>query len=234
MQKRKNKLHSKTAGIPSGKFVFHNHLRNIILQNILMKNSHNFFSRKKLRSYKKRFAGRTKQLSNPTVLLALGLLFFTVWGIREVHLATRLSFNTAISANELGGNIIHPIKISIPSINTELPVEETLIENGIWQISDKGVSHLATSAYPGNEGNIIFYGHNTNERLGRLPQIEKGDTITVTSKNGRTFEYRVVSTQVVKPTDIDKLTSYSDQTLTIYTCTGFADLKRQLVKAERI
>lgn len=167
------------------------------------------------------------------LFLALGMLFFAAWGIREVHLATRLSFSSTVAANKIGGNIIHPIKISLPSINAELTIEETLIEKGIWQISETGVSHLATSAYPGNPGNIILYGHNTKDRLARLHEIKNGDIITVTSKNGRIFEYKVRSVEIVKPTEIEKLMSHNDETLTIYTCIGFADLKRVLVKADR-
>jgi len=198
------------------------------------KNNHNFFSRKQLRSTRKKLSGRIKRLNYPALFLALGLLFFAAWGIREVHLATRLSFSATVTANEIGGNIVHPIKISIPTIETTLPIEETLIEKGVWQISEKGVSHLATSSYPGNKGNIIFYGHNTEDRLSRLHEIKKGDIITVTSKNGRQFEYRTESIEIVKPTDINKLMAYNDETLTIYTCIGFADLQRVLVKAERV
>lgn len=198
------------------------------------KNYHNFFSRKHLRKFRKNLTGRIKTLNYPTLFLALGILFFAAWGIREVHLATRLSFSSAVAANEISGNIIHPIRITIPSIKTELPIEETLIEKGIWQISENGVSHLATSAYPGNGGNIILYGHNTTDRLARLGEVKIGDVVTVTSKNNRRFEYKVTSVEVVKPTDIDKLMAYNTETLTIYTCIGFADLQRILVKADRI
>ncbi len=198
------------------------------------KNYHNFFSRKKIRKLSKKITGRITRLNNPTVFFALGLLFLALWGIREVHIATRLSFSSTVITNELSGNIIHPVKISIPSIKTDLPIEEKLIEKGIWQISNKGVSHLATSAYPGNPGNIIMYGHNTDERLGRLQFIKTGEIIKITSTNGRVFEYKVKTVEVVKPTDIDRLMSYSGETLTIYTCIGFADLKRVLVKAERV
>lgn len=198
------------------------------------KNYHNFFSRKKLLRIRKKLTGRIKKINYPTLFLALGVTFLLLWGIRQVHLSTRLSFSSTIAANEIGGNIIHPVKISIPSIKIELPIEETLIEKGIWQISEKGVSHLATSAYPGNPGNIILYGHNTNDRLARLGEIKDGDVISITSKNGRRFEYKVRSVEIVKPTDIADLTSYNKETITIYTCTGFADLKRLLVKADRI
>lgn len=198
------------------------------------KNYHNFFSRNQLRRIRKKLIGRITNLNYPTLFLALGLFFFAIWGLRELHLATRLSFNSTVNEATIQGNIIYPKKILIPSLSINLPVEETLIENGIWEIGKTGASHLSTSGYPGNKGNIIIYGHNTDNRLGRLNKIKKGDTINLISKNDKLFGYKVRSIEIVNPTDIEKLTAYNDETLTIYTCTGFADLKRLLIKADRV
>ena len=55
-------------------------------------------------------------------------------------------------------------RISIDSLGIDLPVYDTIIRDGVWQISPDGISHLRNSAVPRGDGNIIMYGHNKRAR----------------------------------------------------------------------
>lgn len=178
------------------------------------------------------FQRRIVKLKNPAALPIIGLsLFF--FGLAHQIQAVPLSFEGPLPQNIVIG-INPPVNVTIPSISVSLPVDQSVIRNGIWEVSENGISHLATSSNPGVRGNIIMYGHNTDERLGALDEVKMGDEINLRTENGSVYSYKVTSIMIVNPSEIQKLTEYQDQTLTIYTCTGFADLKRLLVKAQRV
>lgn len=176
---------------------------------------------------------RLSKRLHPQFFLGLGALSIVLWGILTVHSATSLSFSSTepLLTSDFSNQAVLPTYISIPSLSLSLPTFEATITNGIWQIHDHGVSHLSSSHNPGENGNGIFYAHNTEELFGKLHDIQKGDQIHVTTKNAEQFSYTVTDIQTVNPTDIDILTSYNTETITLYTCTGFADLKRLIVKA---
>lgn len=167
-----------------------------------------------------------------SIFLVLGLVLFTGSLIWKKHEVTKLSFVPAnLAVTQAPPEIQQPTYLTIDSIQIHLPIDETVIHAGVWQVSQNSISHLATSATPGAQGNIILYGHNTKERLGNLSKVKKGTSIYLTTKNGEKHEYVVVNTQVVNPSQVEVLTAQHDEELTIYTCYGFADLKRFVVKA---
>lgn len=124
-----------------------------------------------------------------------------------------------------------PVRIEITTLALSLPVTEAHITRNKWQVSNNGVSHLDTSAVPNSNGNIILYGHNKTSVLGKIVRIKKGDIISVKTRDRNIYSYIVEKTAVVSPQDIKILESNGKEMLTLYTCTGFADLKRFVVKA---
>src|SRR5581483_7954912 len=129
---------------------------------------------------------------------------------------------------------IPPVKIRIPRFSIDLPIEEAQIKNGIWQINSKGASHLAISANPGDKGNIILYGHNKKNLFGKARGLKIGDEIDIISKDGKEFIYKITETKIVAPTDISVVAPTTGEVLTFYTCTGFLDTKRFVVKARPV
>jgi LPXTG-site transpeptidase (sortase) family protein len=125
-----------------------------------------------------------------------------------------------------------PIAIDIPAVNIKLPVEETTVRNNVWGISSKGASHLFDSANPGQSGPIIFYGHNTNDRFGPIRWLKKGKQISVTTADTKIHRYTIVDTLTVDPNQLAVFFSRKQETLYLYTCDGFADLKRFIIIAE--
>lgn len=126
-----------------------------------------------------------------------------------------------------------PNRITIPVVKLDLPVEEGVIESGVWQVSKGGASHLVTSANPGEKGNIVIYGHNRSDLFGPIHWLEVGGEIKVTNQDGEEFVYRIEKTAVVSPDNLFYvLPNKEEEILTLYTCTGFLDSKRYIVVAK--
>ena len=105
------------------------------------------------------------------ILLAIGIsgiiILFQTYAIEFQR--NVLSFNKPIPKfTGLTTKYSTPISIFISKLNISLPVKETNIINGTWQVFDESANFLETSARLGEQGNIIIYGHNQNKVLGKL------------------------------------------------------------------
>ena len=168
------------------------------------------------------------------ICLFSGLFLISIFIGWRFYNARILSFktdNVSASAETQSSN---PISISISSIGLTLPVEESAIVDGVWQISYQGASHLDKSADPGEGGNIVIYGHNKNLLFGPIRWLKEGDLIEITDESGTLYSYRVVKTVITTPDDIEYVLPKSEEILTLYTCTGFLDSKRLIVVAKRL
>ncbi len=82
------------------------------------------------------------------------------------------------------------------------------------------VGHLAETALPGQPGNVVLAGHR-DTFFRPLKGVQVGDVITLNTRGGA-FTYRVESTAVVPPTDLQVLEPTGRPTLTLITCFPFA------------
>ena len=82
-----------------------------------------------------------------------------------------------------------------------------------------GVGHIAGSALPGEQGNVVLAGHR-DTFFRPLRKIRKGDEIRVMTLNGR-YRYLVESIQVVSPNDVAVLDNSIRPTLILVTCYPF-------------
>jgi LPXTG-site transpeptidase (sortase) family protein len=124
-----------------------------------------------------------------------------------------------------------PTVIKIKSINLELPVIGTKIVDGKWETSGEGVSYLSSSPVPGEYGNSVMYGHNWPNIFGRLNKVKTDDVITILYSDGSARDFVVKDVFTVNPRQTHILSPTQDSRLTIYTCTGWFDLKRFVVTA---
>lgn len=124
-----------------------------------------------------------------------------------------------------------PVQIKIHSINIDLPVIESRIVNGEWEVNPEGASHLATSGKPGEKNNIVIYGHNFSSLFGAIRNIQNGDIITVKTADGKIFNYKAIQTRRVEPSKISEVLPTYNEVLTLFTCDGWADTERFVVKA---
>lgn len=197
------------------------------------KRTKTFFSRKKI--FKSLKSLGRKINFNSKLFLVLGISFTSLWFLNTTVFADNISFNSTVDISTILENETSiPVSLEIPSLNLVLPIKQTIIRGGEWEVFDEGISHLATSGYPGQKNNTIFYAHNTYDRLGRLDEVANKSIIRVKTKGGTIAIYEIYEKKIVSPNDIDYLTKFDGEILTIYTCIGFADSKRLVAKAKRI
>jgi sortase A len=103
-------------------------------------------------------------------------------------------------------------------------------------ILQRAVGHLATTALPGESGNVVLAGHR-DTFFRPLKQVHAGDAITLKTRDGD-FDYLVESTAVVRPSDVRVLQATVRRTLTLITCFPFSYLgsapDRFIVRARQI
>jgi sortase A len=106
-------------------------------------------------------------------------------------------------------------RLEIPRIH----LSAIVLEGGDDKTLDRGVGRVATTAEPGEAGNVVLGGHR-DTFFRPLRGIRQGDRITVTTPSGR-FRYRVDWTRVVDPDETDLLKPTPVPALTLVTCYPF-------------
>ena len=106
-------------------------------------------------------------------------------------------------------------RIEIP----RLGISVIVMEGTCGSILGEAAGHIIGTGLPGQPGNIGISAHR-DTFFRPLRNIRQNDTITVTTPTGE-YRYRVLSTQVVSPSDMGVLRSSSDQILTLVTCYPF-------------
>ena len=162
--------------------------------------------------------------------LFLGIQLMLASGWYMLYRRTILSFQVApvVTVEQHSET---PTSITIESKNIQLPIIPVTINDGIWPVDDHNALHLATSAHPGERGNIVIYGHNTMPVFGNLRQVVIGDTIEIVTDTDVVHTYVVKEVLRVKPTDIEVVLPTDHEVLTVYTCIGWLDSERLVVKA---
>ena len=128
------------------------------------------------------------------------------------------------------GGLIGRIEIA------RLGVSVMVIEGTNSKTLRRAAGHIAGTALPGQPGNIGISAHR-DTFFRPLRNIHQNDLITLTTLLGE-YHYRVVSTWIVSPSDVEVLSSSSAEILTLVTCYPFYFVgsapDRFIVRAERI
>ncbi|HXN21947.1 MAG TPA: class D sortase [Candidatus Dormibacteraeota bacterium] len=165
-------------------------------------------------------------------LLGLGYYFFLAGGI----LALGYAGTVAAGAYAYQTHEISKFEDSTATLSrTQVPlfaggvIGEILVPRlGLKVILAEGVSnsvlesaagHIPETPLPGEWGNVAVAAHR-NTFFRPLRKIRFGDVVVLRTP-AATFRYRVESTKVVLPTDIEVLNSSSAHTLTLITCFPF-------------
>lgn len=82
-----------------------------------------------------------------------------------------------------------------------------------------GAGHVPGTAFPGTAGNVAIAAHRDTFFRG-LKDIKKNDAIRLTTSQG-ILDYRVSSTMIVNPKDVEVLRPQSVEMLTLVTCYPF-------------
>lgn len=151
----------------------------------------------------------------------------------QKYLSKIIDKSISVEAEEIKKGI-NPIQLTIDSFNISLPVISSSISEGVWEVNDEVANHLSSSAKIGEDSNIVIYGHNKWAVLGKIKNIKAGDVITLVGQNALVYQYQVFETLTVTPEEIEHVLPTDTEQLTIYTCSGFADTKRFIIKAKLI
>jgi sortase A len=100
----------------------------------------------------------------------------------------------------------------------------------------RAAGHIQGTALPGEPGNVGISAHR-DTFFRPLRNIRQNDVITVSTLLGE-YRYRVVSTRIVSPSDVEVLDPTEAQVLTLVTCYPFYFVgsapDRFIVRAERV
>ena len=169
-------------------------------------------------------------------LLFLGILLFI--GRKTTPVSQSVSFESEpvkvekLSSEEVDDAKI-PERIMIPQLSLDLEVKKANIVNGYWEVFEDKAGWGMGSGIPGQVGNQVIFAHAREGLFLPLQSIKEGTKLYVLTKNGW-FGYEVRDIKEVYPNQIEVIGETADETLTLYTCSGFADSKRLIVIAKRI
>jgi hypothetical protein len=176
---------------------------------------------------------KKKKTKNPfsKIMIAAGcslLLIGTLIQLRSAGLQARYDPDT--STYQAATPI--PTAISWQEYITHLT--PTLLSQGQWPLSKETGHYLLNSATLHQQGNVIIYGHNTDGVLGWLLDVQPTDQLTLTDQLGTTYHYQIESITDVTADDVSWLQPSEQHILTIYTCSGWFDHYRRVVRATLI
>ncbi|MBI2029709.1 sortase [Candidatus Gottesmanbacteria bacterium] len=211
----------------------------MILKKLLVKNS-KFKSKKLFKRLKKSVSKFKRSFFEGKTLLILGLLIFFLPFLSKIA----SSFETALYARN---NIItsqftdqdlvevvgdYPVKIIIPQLRIDLEVKPSKIVDGVWEIHPNVANFGVGSSLPSENGNTVIFAHAKKKQFGPLRAVKKGFEVSVQTKNSLWYTYKVVEMKEVKPYDMEVIAPTNEKTLTLFTCSGFADSKRLIIVAK--
>ncbi|HZZ98688.1 MAG TPA: sortase [Candidatus Saccharimonadia bacterium] len=124
-----------------------------------------------------------------------------------------------------------PSRLILPDERIDLPIFQSAILNGEWQLSTKGVSILSTTTHATRQEGYILYGHNWPVLLGNVSKAKIGEPLLLEYPDGSSEQYKIESVFRVSPKSVDVLDLAKSQTVLLYTCTGFLDTERLVVLA---
>ena len=134
-----------------------------------------------------------------------------------------------------------PVAIVINGVLGRIDIESVgisaiVVEGTNTASLSRAVGHISGTALPGQPGNVGLSAHR-DTFFRPLRHIEANHIIRIATPHGE-YRYRVVSTKVVRPSDVSVLDAGTREVLTLVTCYPFYFIgpapRRFIVRAERI
>lgn len=148
---------------------------------------------------------------------------------------------TSLDITDLENNtlIVPKLDVKVPIIWESPPDEETMLKN-----LQGGVVHYAGTGLPDqSDGNVFISGHSSyywwdkgkyKTVFANLDQLVEGDEMALAYKD-KIYFYKVYEKIVVKPEQVDVMSSQGKPILTLMTCVPVGtNLNRLIVRADRI
>jgi|GEM_PF-450567 len=126
-----------------------------------------------------------------------------------------------------------PARIMVPTLGINVGIENGIYSaaNHSWNLSNYN-AHYAEKSAPANVrgGNTFIYGHNSRNIFGLLPSINIGDQAIVVTAENLKFYYQLEEISEVQPDDVAVLNYSGEPILTVQTCSGNWNEKRQMFR----
>lgn len=135
------------------------------------------------------------------------------------------------TTSDLEGTL--PRRIVIPTLTVDLDVRKSEVINGYWEVFEDSAGWGTGSGLPGKNGNQVIFAHAREKLFLPLKDVEVGDGIYVLTDDDW-YAYEVKEIKEVLPNQIEVIAPTEDETLTLYTCSGYQDSKRLIVVAKRV
>jgi len=164
------------------------------------------------------------------VFMILGLLLVVGGGLVQLRHMGLSVWQVEASVVPVKGNM--PVAIGWQAHITELI--PTALVLGEWPLLTEKGHYLVDSARLNEKGNVIVYGHNTPTVLGWLLRVKVGEVIQLFGQDEQVYSYKVASIQDVEADDVSWLRPTDTSVITIYTCSGWFDQHRRVVRAVKI
>lgn len=123
------------------------------------------------------------------------------------------------------------IRIQVPAISVDAPV----VQGDGWEQLKKGVGQHVGTVNPGEGGNLVLSAHNDifGEIFRDLDLLKPGDQVTLFT-NQQAYNYIVVESKIVEPTDVEVLASTSQPIVTLISCYPYMVDKQRIVVTARL
>ena len=172
---------------------------------------------------------RNKIIGLTFLVLALVLLVFPIHPpIQKPSEKNPIVINSELLSSKKTQS--NPIRILIPKADIVLPVVDAKIVNGYWELSETTASYGLGSGHPGEKGNTVIFAHAREGLFYNLKDVKAQDIIYVFTKD-KWFKYKVNKITEVFPNQTEVIGPTKNETLTLYTCSGFYDEKRLILTA---
>jgi LPXTG-site transpeptidase (sortase) family protein len=172
---------------------------------------------------------RNKLIGLMFLCLALVILFFPqLLPKKAIDTNNPIKINSALYTSKATAN--DPVRILIPRSNIDLKVIDAQIVNGYWELSENTASYGLGSGHPGEKNNTVIFAHAREGLFYNLKDAQIGDIVYVFTKD-KWYRYKVTKITAVYPNQTQVIKPTKNETLTLYTCTGFYDEKRLIVTA---
>lgn len=126
-----------------------------------------------------------------------------------------------------------PIRIIVPELKINLPIKEARVVKGYWEVFADSAGFGLGSAYPGESGNQVIFAHARRGLFLPLKEAKGGENIYLLTSD-KWFSYKISEIKEVSPSQTEVIVPTTEITLTLYTCSGFADSKRLIIIAKRV
>lgn len=123
------------------------------------------------------------------------------------------------------------IRIQVPAISVDAPV----VQGDGWEQLKKGVGQHVGTVNPGESGNLVLSAHNDifGEIFRDLDRLKPGDQVTLFT-NQQAYNYIVVESKIVEPTDVEVLASTGQPLVTLISCYPYMVDKQRIVVVARL